>query len=181
MKKLLFIAVAFLGFSAASFAQTGNSATVAATATGIIVSPITIHLDNAMNFGTLVASAGTVQLVPAGVPVYTGVNAYTGGTVVPPTTAKFTVTGNYSNSFAISVTNLPTVVKHTLTASTMALSAWTTDLATLSFTAPTGGGTGTLSPTGTKTFEIGAILTVGATQEAGTYNSSAFNVTVNYN
>ena len=87
----------------------------------------------------------------------------------------------YSNSFAISVTNLPTVVKHTLTASTMALSAWTTDLATLSFTAPTGGGTGTLSPTGTKTFEIGAILTVGATQEAGTYNSSAFNVTVNYN
>jgi len=178
MKKLLALAVVILGFTAVSFGQT-NSAT--ATATGIIVTPITVNLDRPMDFGTLIASAGSVTLVPAAAATYTGVTAFTGAGTVAPKTAQFIVNGNFSNTYAISVSGLPTTVKHSVSASTMALSAWSSTANLITFTTPTGTGIGTLDGSGVQSFEIGATLTVAAGQEAGTYTSTPFTVTVNYN
>ena len=183
MKKLIVIAIAIFGFTAVSFGQT-NTSTVGAGATGTIITPITIGLNHGLNFGTIVAAAGTVTVIPGNaVASYSGPSAYTGGTVVAPTTASFTVNGNYLNTFTISVSNLPaTVVHSTDVSATMAVATWTSNATSLTFTAPTGAGTGLLNASGTQTFEIGATLTVAALQKAGTYNAAApFNVKVDYN
>ena len=181
MKKLLFAAIAILGFSAVSFGQPGNTAT--ATVGGTIITPITITKNADMNFGTVLASAaGTVVLIPGVAnPTYTGVSHYGGLGTVAPSTAQFTVNGNFSNAYSISVTNLPTTVVNG--GATMAVGTWTMATANnFSYTGATGSGSGTLSASGVQTFEIGATLTVAAGQTAGTYTAAApINIIVNYN
>lgn len=177
--KFFAITAVILGFSATSFGQ--NSDNVTATAQGTIITPISITKNADMQFGTLVAAAGTVVLNPGAAPTYNGVAAYTTTDKVDPSTARFTVNGDYSNTYAISISDLPTVVTHTDNSTTMALSAWTSTNDIITFTIPTGSGTNALNGTGTDSFEIGATLTVAANQTAGVYTSSAFTVTVDYN
>ena len=183
MKKLLVFAIAILGFSAVSFGQINvATATVGAT----IITPISITKVTDMNFGTvLVTGAGTATLVPGSAATYSGVSHYSNTNAVTATTAKFTVNGNFGNTYGISVSGLPATVVNG--SANMALSAWsvggwTGTAGTMTFTEPTAAGTGTLSGTGAQTFEIGATLTLVAGQTAGVYAATApMTVTVNYN
>jgi len=179
--KFFALAVVILGFSAASFGQ--NSDNTTATAQGTIVTPITILKNFDMQFGTLVAAAGTVVLNPGAAPTYSTVVAFTGAGTITPTPAKFTVSGDFDNPYTVNISGLPTVVTHTDGTTTMPLSAWSSTGNSVTFSAPTGTGIRTLDSSGEDIFEIGATLTVaGTTQKAGVYTSTTpFTVTVNYN
>ena len=165
--KLIATAILMTGFISASFAQ----ATATATATATVVTPISISKNTDMNFGNLAVQAGTggtVVLAPAGTRTSTsGVTLpATAGTV---TAASFTVNGNGSYTYAIT---LPTTVTltHSGGVQTMAASSFTSNPSS----------TGALS-SGTQDIAVGATLTVAASQLAGVYTSGNFNVTVNYN
>lgn len=169
MKKMFFSALALVGFAATTNAQ----ATATATATATIVTPISISKTADMSFGNIAVQAGTggtVVLAPAG----TRTTGGAGGVTLPATTgtvtaAAFTVNGNGSYTYAIT---LPSVVTLTRASGTETMDA-------TSFTS-TPSGTGTLSG-GTQNLTVGATLTVAAAQVPGVYTSGNFNVTVNYN
>lgn len=166
-KKVIAMAILMTGFISASFAQ----ATATATATATVVTPISISKNTDMSFGNLAvqaATGGTVVLAPA------GTRTRTSGVTLPATTgtvtaASFTVNGNGSYTYAIT---LPTTVTltHSGGVETMAASSFTSNPS----------GTGALS-SGTQDIAVGATLTVAAAQLAGVYTSGNFNVTVNYN
>lgn len=162
MKKFLTFTVALVVFTFSTFAQ--NSAT--ATATAVIVTPISIVRVADMSFGNIIADAdgGTVLLVPVGTRTLTGLSSPS----VPGTiaAASFTVTGLNGATYSI-----------TLPASHI-ISSGGNDMTVDTFT---NNASGTLT-SGTETFGVGATLHVGAAQTAGTYtNASGFTVTVNYN
>ncbi|MDQ6757243.1 MAG: DUF4402 domain-containing protein [Bacteroidota bacterium] len=165
--KLLAIVVLLTCFAGTSFAQ----ATATATATATIVTPISISKTADMSFGNIAVSAstgGTVVLAPAGTRTSTsGVTLpATAGTV---TAAAFTVNGTGSYTYAITLPSTTTLTRVSGT-ETMTANAFTSNPS----------GTGALTG-GTQALAVGATLTVAAAQVAGTYNSTAFNVTVNYN
>jgi len=166
MKKILAISVIMIAFSAGLFAQ--NQAT--ATATAVIVTPISITQTADMSFGNIIASVGggTVVLTPGGARTPAGVTfPAVGGTV---TAASFNVAGQANLTYSIT---LP--ASHTINsgANSMLVNA---------FTSSTLSGTATLSGAGTDVLTVGATLNVGAAQPAGTYtNLAGFTVTVNYN
>ena len=153
-----------------SFAQ----ASATASATAIIVTPITISKTVDMNFGNVAVSAsasGTVVLSTASGRTTGG----SGGVTLPATTgtvaaASFAVAGQATYTYAITLPTTATLsdgASHTMTVS--------------SFTSNPSG-TGTLSSGGTQTLLVGATLAVSAGQTAGTYtNSTGVPVTVNYN
>ena len=165
--KLIATAIIMTGFISASFAQ----ATATATATATVVTPISISKNTDMSFGNLAvqaATGGTVVLAPA------GTRTSTSGVTLPATTgtvtaASFTVNGNGSYTYAIT---LPTTVTLTHSGGVQTMDA-------TSFTSNPSG-TGALTA-GTQDISIGATLTVAAAQLAGVYTSGNFNVTVNYN
>jgi len=169
ISKVIATAVIAIAFSNSSFAQA--SATAAASAT--IITPITIVKNIDMNFGNVAVSAslaGTVVLAPAG----TRTTGGAGGVTLPSTTgtvagADFTVSGQASYTYAIT---LPTSQTLTSGTNTMTVNAFTSSPAT----------TGTLGTGGTQDLKVGATLNVAAAQAAGTYtNSTGVPVTVNYN
>ena len=163
MKKSLLFSVIMIAFTAGAFAQSAT-----ATATAVIVSPITIARTADMSFGNIIADAdgGTVVLVPAGTRTLNGLTSPSiVGTV---TAASFTVTGLIDATYAIT---LPP--NHTINsgANSMVVNTFTS----------TPSGTGTLTG-GTETLNVGATLNVGLNQASGTYtNAAGFTVTVNYN
>lgn len=169
MKRVILSALVLTAFAVNANAQ----ATATATATATIVTPISITKNVDMNFGNIAVSAasgGTVILAPAGTRTTGGAGGVTlpavAGTV---TAASFTVNGNGSYTYAIT---LPSAAV-TLTgpaAATMDATAFTS----------TPSVTGTLTG-GTQNLLVGATLTVAAAQAAGVYTSGNFNVTVNYN
>lgn len=161
------IATVVLGFASTSFAQVSATA----TATGTIITPISIANSGNMNFGNVAvsASAGTVILAPA------GTRTITGGVTLPVTTgtvaaAHFTVNGTPNYTYSITLPSTATTVSSG--ANNMTINAFTSNPGT----------TGALSAAGSQTIDVGATLNVGANQAAGTYVSATpFQVTVNYN
>jgi uncharacterized protein DUF4402 len=83
------------------------------------------------------------------------------------TAAAFTVSGQGSATYAIT---LPASATVTSGANTMTVNGFTSNPA----------GTGTLSGAGSQNLLVGATLNVGASQATGTY-SGTFDVTVTYN
>lgn len=169
MKKILTAAIIGIGFAGTASAQS----TTTATATATIVTPIAINKNVDMNFGNVAVTttAGTVVLAPA------GTRSKTGGVTLPAvpgtvTAAKFTVTGEGTYSFAITLPSVDVVLTNTTGTGgeTMAANAFTCDL----------GATSALVG-GTKIMFVGATLNVDALQKAGVYVSDPFDVTVNYN
>ncbi|MCU0376750.1 MAG: DUF4402 domain-containing protein [Bacteroidales bacterium] len=162
MKKILAISILMLAFSAGIFAQ------ATATASAVIVAPISIAQTADMNFGNIIAGAGagTVVLTPGGVRTPTGVTfPSVGGTVAA---ASFTVTGLSGATYAITLPLTHNIVSG---ANSMTVNAFTSNPS----------GTGTLTG-GTEILNVGATLNVGAAQPAGAYTSATgFTVTVNYN
>ena len=159
MKKITLIAM--MAFTGATFAQ--GTANATATSAAEIVEPITIVKARDLNFGRIIggsAGGGTVTIAATDAgdrTIDTDLSA-PGGTI---TSAKFTITAS-DNAYGI------VLESSDLTAS---------GLTTMSFT-PTPSITETTS--GDKTLYVGGDLTVGTTQEAGTYQGD-IKVTVNYN
>lgn len=166
ISKLITGTIALLGFTTGSFAQV--SATATATAT--IVAPIAITKTVDMNFGNVAAStlAGDVILLPD------NSRTFTGGVRLPVvqgtiTAASFTVSGEGTNTFAI-----------TLPTTDLVLSSGVSNTLIVNTFTSTPSLTGTLAA-GTQTVTVGATLHVGASQAPGVYTSGNFTVTVNYN
>ena len=170
MKRLILSTLVLTGFAINANAQ----ATATATATATIVTPISITKTSDMSFGNIAvqaASGGTVILSPAG----TRTTGGGGGVTLPATTgtvtaAAFTVNGNGSYTYAITLPSSAVTLTRVANVETMDATAFTS----------TPSGTGTLSG-GTQNLTVGATLTVAAAQVPGVYNSANFNVTVNYN
>lgn len=170
MKRVILSALVLTAFAVNANAQ----ATATATATATIVTPISITKNVDMNFGNIAVQAstgGTVILAPAGTRTTGGAGGVTlpvvNGTV---TAASFTVNGNNSYTYAITLPSSAVTLTGPA-AATMDATAFTS----------TPSGTGTLSGAGAQTLLVGATLTVAAAQAAGVYTSGNFNVTVNYN
>lgn len=169
MKRVILSALVLTAFAVNANAQ----ATATATATATIVTPISITKNVDMNFGNIAVSAasgGTVILAPAG----TRTTGGAGGVTLPAVTgtvtaASFTVNGNGSYTYAITLPSSAVTLTGPA-AATMDATAFTS----------TPSATGTLTG-GTQNLLVGATLTVAAAQAAGVYTSGNFNVTVNYN
>jgi hypothetical protein len=158
------------------FASTVNAqSTVYATTTAVLVTPISIAKTTDMHFGTVAASAiaGTVELD------YVNGRTATGGASLPAgstdqKTAVFTVTGEGTSGFSISIPAAPITLTGSVSG-TMTVGSFLCDA-----------GAATTLSGGTKILKVKAILTVPANTVAGTYsnalaNASALFVTVNYN
>lgn len=162
-EKIVLLSLFFLPFSGPLVAQV----------------PISISKNTDMNFGTIAASSagGTVVLSAS------GSRTASGGIILPSftgtvTAAQFTVTGEPSYSYAIT---LPFDFELTTTSAgtdqTMTVNAFNSATFNNSAVNNTGLLTG-----GTDTVFVGATLNVGASQTAGSYtNAAGFEVTVNYN
>ena len=170
LTKILALLTVMVAFSAATFAQ------ATATATAVIVSPITITFVTDLEYGNIAAgaAAGTVVLSPAGVRSPTNVTLpVTTGTV---TAASFTVGGTPGYTYSITLPAGTTTIANA-GGQTMTVGTWTSN--------PTP--TGTIGGGGTEVLYVGATLAVGANQAEGSYSSSTaggtgdFTVTVNYN
>jgi hypothetical protein len=169
MKRLILSTLVLTGFAINANAQ----ATATATATATIVTPISIVKDVDMNFGNIAVAAGsggTVILAPAGTRTTGGTGITLPVVTGTVTAASFTVTGNNSYTYAITLPSSAVTLTGP-SAATMDATAFTS----------TPSGTGTLSGGGTQNLLVGATLTVAAAQLAGVYTSGNFNVTVNYN
>ena len=148
-------------------------ATATAGANATIITPITIVKNVEMNIGNVAVSAstaGTVVLSPGGARTTGGA----GGVTLPSTSgtvsgADFTVSGQASYAFAITLPSLATISNGS---NTMMMTSFTSSPAL----------TGALSSSGLQDLRVGATLNVVAGQPAGTYtNATAVPVTVNYN
>lgn len=166
-------AIVVLFFANESQAQ--STATADAFAT--VITPIAISKAADMHFGNIAVQStssvtsggvgGTVVLTTGGTRTSTaGVSLpAVAGTV---SAASFTVTGEGSRTFAITLPSSTTLTRQSGT-ETMTVNNFNSDPS----------GTGTLAG-GTRTVNVGATLNVSVDQTPGTYKGS-FDVTVNYN
>jgi len=167
LTKLFALTVVTIGFSANSFAQS----TATGSTTAVLITPISIAKTTDMNFGTVASSAtaGTVVLD------YVNGRTTTGGTSLPAgsttqTTAAFTVTGEGTSGFSITIPTSPITLTGSV-AGSMTVGTFVADL-----------GTSSALVAGSKIIKIKAILNVPASTVAGTYsNATGLAVTVNYN
>lgn len=168
--KFLTIVIIGLVFSATMSAQDTESA----TATAVIITPITITKTADMDFGSVAVSSvssGTVILTAA-----TGLRTTSGGITIPASVAAsfslatFDIEGSGALTYSITLPGSHTITR--LTGSeTMTVNGFNS--------IPSG--TGTLTA-GYQELVVGAVLNVDAGEVAGTYtNASGFDVTVNYN
>ena len=165
------VAVGVIGL-AAVLPSDAQAASATATATVTINAANSMAKTVDMSFGTIgtTATAGTVVLGTDGSRTCTNVDCLAGS---PGVAASFDVTGNNNATYSIS---LPS------TATLTGPGSPGTDMIANNFTSvPTP--TGTLSGSGAETLLVGATLAVDtvSAQTAGTYTSTNFTVTVNYN
>ena len=154
-------------------AHAANSDT--ATATAKVLVPIAVAKTADMNFGNVVEGNGVVTLNTDGSRVAAGSTPL----VVfgsSPTAAAFHVTGDTSQTFAITYPSLPTTLAGP-SASTMAFTICSAATAAATCTGTVT--TGTLS-SGAADIYLGGTVTVGASQTTGTYTGT-ITVSVDYN
>ena len=162
--KFFAIAIAILGFSAASYAQ--SNATASSTAT--LVVPLSISKTTDLDFGVLASSAtaGTVQMATTGAVTPTGGASVISGTT---STAVFHVTGATTES--ISVAYPASITLTGVPSGSLVLNTITADC-----------GTSTNLVGGEKDIKFSAVLEIPANTVAGVYsNATGLSVTVNYN
>jgi hypothetical protein len=169
INKFFAIAIAILGFSAASFAQ--GTSTENATASAKVVESLVLTNTVPLNFGTMTVptTAATVTVAPGGVRSSTGTLSLL--TIAPVSTdATYTVDGDNNASYSIT---LPAdgIVTIASGANSMSINTFkvTSDLLTR-----------TLNGTGNDSFDVGATLNLISGQPAGSYTGS-FDVVVTYN
>jgi hypothetical protein len=146
-----------------------NNGITRVRATAIV--PLSIAESVAMDFGTIAGGsiAGTVVLSTGNGRTTTGdVQLLAAG---PGTAATFQITGEPSESYSISFTD------------GILENAGGQNMSVTSFTDNSGG---SIPGSGTESFQVGATLSVGSNQPAGTYSSligggNPYTVTINYN
>jgi hypothetical protein len=164
--RFLLLTILSISLSASTFAQSSQTATATAT----LITPISIAVDNNMDFGTIAASAtaGTVTLDTA-----TNTRSASGGVYLQSggaaaQIAQFTVTGEPNHSFAVSSPASISLDRSGGGSLTLALTGTTSP--------------STLDETGSSTIKIGGTLSVPASALAGAYtNTTDLTVTINYN
>lgn len=164
MKNLSFLsAVALLLLSAAA----AQAATTSSNANAQILTALTLTNTVPLEFGQIAASAsaGTVSVSTASVRTSTGGVTLAG--LTPATAASFDVLGDAASTYAIT---LPTSTTIDSGANSMTVDTYVSSP----------NGTGTLDGGGADTILVGARLSVGANQAAGSYTGT-FDVTVQYN
>jgi len=166
MKKITLLAI----FAIAAFSNNANAqATANATATATIVTPISISKSSDMNFGNIATngSAGKVVMDEGAVRTAgTGVTLPAGST---PTAATFTVNGEGSYTYVLTLPTSITLSNTDTTPATMIVDQFTSIV-------------DKQLANGTQSFGVGATLNLNASQPAGIYtNRTGFDVTVNYN
>jgi hypothetical protein len=165
--KLIGSAIVLIVLTTGAIAQS----TATASTTAVLVVPISITKTTDMHFGTVAASgtAGTVVLDYADGRTATGGASLPSGSTLQKT-AVFTVTGEGTSGFSISIPGSPITLTGSVSG-TMTVSSFLDDL----------GASSTLVA-GSKTIKVKATLNVGVGQVAGTYtNATDLFVTVNYN
>ena len=146
---------------------------ITANATANVVQAISVAETRVLNFGKFVASSGgTVVLTNVDVTVPSGTSVR-----VNPSTAasgKFTVTGDGGASYTFTAASSTTLTGNDAGTTTMAVTGITPSVTT--------GGLldGTTGSAGTQIVYVGATVTQGPANGAGTY-SGTYAVTVDYN
>ncbi|MCB1782814.1 MAG: DUF4402 domain-containing protein [Alphaproteobacteria bacterium] len=156
-----------LGIAAASMsvgAQAAHAASQTGNASAVIQNPIVITEDTAMDFATIIAdqAGDTVTLTAAGSISASGSSTFSGS----PAAGAFSVTGTPSAAVTLSFSTGDTL---TGPGTAMPLGNFTNDA----------GGSPAFDGSGNLAFNVGADLTVNATQTAGSY-SGTYTVTVDY-
>lgn len=163
---LVLMAAPSMAFAADATATAGVNATVLA--------PIAISKTADLNFGSFAADSnetGTVALATAGTRTFTGGASAVSTGAGTVTAASFSVTGEGAATFSITLPSSAVTLTRATGTETMSVATFVSDPS----------GTGALVA-GAKTVNVGATLSVGAAQVAGTYaNASGLPVTVAYN
>jgi len=163
MKKLFFIVIIFSALTTELIAQS-NSAQI--TASAEVVSPISISRSADLNFGKItIGGAGTVVLTSTGSRTQTGsITLLTGGSEAP---GLFSVTGNATATYAVTVPSSVTLKKTGAPTETITADTFTNNATTL---------TGNSDQ-----LKIGGTLRLVGSETVGAYISDLFVVTVAYN
>jgi hypothetical protein len=158
-----------LGVSAL-FASAGSyAASASANATAVVITPIAISKNSDISFGKFAANTGgTVVMTTAGARSATSTVVLS--TATAGNAASFAVTGEASTAYSITLPGATTITRVS-GSETMTVDTWTANPLV---------GAGMLSSGGAETLLVGATLTVGSGQVAGSYTGS-FNVSVDYN
>jgi hypothetical protein len=165
MRSLRLLAATFaLGAALAS----GSALAVNSNVTASLMPSVAIVKTTDLAFGRFVpgAAGGNISMTTAGVRSVT----FGDPTLVlgaPVSAASFTVSGGANTTYAITLPSNFNVISG---ANTMSVNAFISSPSVI----------GTLSAGGTQTLNLGAFLTVSASQAFGDYTAS-FNVTVAYN
>lgn len=170
LKSLLFIAIAIFGFSAISFGQQSSATLSTATATAKIITPITLSLNNSMDFGTIAASTGGGSVV-LGLDNSRVATGLTLGVATGVQAASFTAHGDAGATYSITLPADGVVKLHSAASGSV-------DMNVNGFNRTLSAGT--LSA-GSDIFKVGATLIVNPNQTQATDYSATFSVTVNYN
>lgn len=164
--RIITLALAILGFTSSTFAQsTATNATANASAT--LLTPLSITKDVDLNFGNIASSneEGTAVLTTGGVISRTGGVAILDG--VTPAAAKFTVIGASSETYSMQA---PSSIKLRSGSVELDLSLVYDKNAT-----------GNVLSSGSSTILVGGTLSIPANTVAGTYsNTTDLKITVNY-
>lgn len=168
MKRTFVVLAVLVAFAApAAFAQF-NTSSANANAAAKIIQPISISKTTDLNFASVVpsGSTGTVVVTAAGGRSATG--GATLGSSTGLTQAVFSVTGEPSATYTIT---LPSSISISDGAShSMTVDTFTSDVASPA----------TFPGAGSQALNVGATLNVGISQVAGSYTGT-FSVTVTYN
>lgn len=161
-----FAAIALASLFVASDSQ---AAQATANATATVMTPISISKTADLRFGKFSAlTGGTVVISTA------GARSATGAVVLSSTdaggAAAFTVSGDASATYAITLPSSATITHTTDATKTMSVGSFGSNPS----------GTGTLSAGGSQALAVGGTLTVGSAQTVGSYTGT-FNVSVEYN
>jgi hypothetical protein len=162
----LLLAGALIGGTFVGFSQSAQATDATGTATAIIRAAITLVEDQGMDFGLITPNpAGdTITITPAGV-----VSAVSGSDLAgSPTAGGFTATGTALSAVTISFS----------TGDVLADGGAGVDITLGTFTHDAGGSPA-FDGAGDLNFDVGAQLTIGAAQVAGTYNGT-YTATVDY-
>nr|AWD72169.1 hypothetical protein pE5SP1_p053 [Polaromonas sp. E5S] len=174
MKKLALVTASLI---MAGGAMAQSTATGTGTSNATVIAPITITPVNTLEFGNVVAGAGTVTIAPAGGRT-DSVAALSPGTQIGTVrAATFNVGGQGAFTYAITLPTAAVELKDSAaTPNTMSVSAFTV----------ASGGTGTVSGSvgtlagGAGNLNVGATLNVASLQVPGAYTGT-YTVTVAYN
>ena len=158
--------------------------TATADTLAAVLKPLTLTKASDLNFGVLLASAGTVAISPVD-----GTRTGDTGTLSTvnsssPSRASFNVTGLNATTYSISAPAATVTLANTTSATDTLLVTLTGVHALSSGTtsSPGAASSGTLSANGTDTLGVGGSIILAAVTPIGNYtNTAGISITVNYN